>query len=682
MVLSSQRVSLSMLEKGIEEIKYDPQSTQAIEKVENKIKELQERVKECSKDANSIGNWFEGALKYYDVNERIFAPLLGRLFPIDACKFVGSLASLIFKVIKIIGVHLLLKESRILREIALTTDPKIPLVSEQKLRQMRAQINAVVRDLEKIKTEGQMNFIVPAIKATVGSLLPHSHKMIKSTSGTIKQISNFFFLNELFTKKNQWVFHLQGFSNIAICCGATKDSKNHIHDKGEQFLKSLKEAHTLTQVKDRLAVIGIEIPLPPTINEWKENLKTNERLLRYLRRACYCFYGEIPITDVANVQSWLVSQGQNRNKRLQEAILLIKDVVDECNKKSFQEIIVHLKDLHINLDTLSLNNRTLPIPPTTKEEWLKCSENGQFCEALAEQWVNYQETSARLLLQGLQPILLSKLHVEEKFLRLQMVENTLNLVSFIIQLILSFPQTILYQTNSLLEVFVKDLAKDGIPGGGAAYLFFPELNFKLGTLIMKFVGHFFAGQYKPNEYSFEGYRMSVKMRLYKLHVFVCDVMQLIGQAVLWLSIHLENRMNRLNGKKSVEEAARLNAKKAIYEKFRSDITQNIKNIEKNLEELRVKDAKNNLKQGVNDKEFDPIKNFVEAFLAVDPKFFPPNVVEFFEENLGIDFGNKDKTMVGPALRKVLAADGAKLIDLYTQSIRTQVENIYEPTREQ
>ena len=212
-------------------------------------------------------------------------------------------------------------------------------------------------------------------------------------------------------------------------------------------------------------------------------------------------------------------------------------------------------------------NEDFDLPPTMKAEWEQCIQNEEFCRALAGKLLNYNEEIMISIAQGLRQGLLSKHAIERQVLAFLKIEYGVQIAASIAQLALYTPLK-LCAIIPALEMFTIDIAKSGITGIGIIYICYPlysEMSFKLDSIIMLIVEHFYFIKFKPNEYSLENYQLAMQIRTAELIHKLYTLLFYFKQTLLWLNMRLiENCIMRLENK-SLDEYERFIQMSTHYE---------------------------------------------------------------------------------------------------------------------
>jgi hypothetical protein len=340
---------------------------------------------------------------------------------------------------------------------------------------------------------------------------------------------------------------------------------------------------------------------------------------------------------------------------------------------SFVEIQAYFAKRHIDINSISIPDADdLPVPPTNELEWEECAQNDEFIRALAEKWIDFQEGTAQMLMQAVRQAVLSKHQVEHKFLLFHAVEIGVGLFSTALQLSLCSPQVKLSTLSSVIEILITDIAKWGFPGLGAFYLgspLYPGMKFKIEALFMQIAKHFFAIAYKPNEYSLEGYQLTLKLRWTKLVMLYYTLHFILQKAALWINIRLVDNCIKGLDSNSISKDKRYDDLTEQYDLFSIVYKKEVQDLENKLWELQVKDANliinpQSQKTSANFGPSDPIKDIADSLIDADIDYFPPLVIEFIENQVNFKLSNANKAELEDHLKDFFAKSEDKFLSSY------------------
>lgn len=413
------------------------------------------------------------------------------------------------------------------------------------------------------------------------------------------------------------------------------------------FLNSLKKCSSPEAVEKILSQYSLtSIEVPESIDQWHAQME-NIRFSKHLVELYYSSVGKrLWMTDVLLEENLKSREKQTNAITVRAALTIIPAHCKECESKDFAQIKAHFKKSHINIEAIALDEevqKRLPSPPSTKDEWETCIKDPAFRLALARQYVEHQETTAQLVHQAAQQGLRSKIEVESTFLGDFRVTACNASIAFDL-LRFAFCLTQLQAAISVLDLFVTNFSKLNVPGMGIAHLLYPlypNLKFKLEAIVILLAEHFFAIKYKPYEYSLQGYKLIIQIRLLSLKAMVHSCLSNCQKLLLWLNIRLvENCIMGMkqtpfeNDTRYAELDNNLNTARNTYEK-------EIRLFMDQLTALKTKDANLTIApRGKKGQEVDFFESITEALADSDVDYFPYEVLHSWQENFGFELTNE------------------------------------------
>ena len=431
------------------------------------------------------------------------------------------------------------------------------------------------------------------------------------------------------------------------------------------FLNQLEGLNSIEEVNEILAKYSpTSREVPETIEQWNSQMKSDQ-FKTYLTELYYRSIGKRPLILPGD---YLKTRKVQTDKRTATAALaIIPTHCKECELKDIDQIRAHFKKLHIDIDKVVLNedlrnqlsspqNDGTKIKIDTKDKWEICIADPDFCLALARQYVEYQETIAKLVHQATQQALRSKIEVEKKFLGdFRMTACNVSIAFDVLQLFTCWGQ--LKAAEAVLDLFVTNFSKLNVPGMGIAHLLYPlypTLKFKLLAMIILLAEHFFAIKYKPYEYSLQGYKLVFQIHLLTLQAMAHYYLSYCQKMFLWLNIRLIENCIMGMEQSPFESDTRyadlnnsMNTAQNAYEKESLHFKEQ-------LAKLKIKDAnliilkRNYLHQAehmqTKGEEVNFLEIIAEALAAADVNYFPPEVIVEFKNNFGFDLTN-DKNVL-------------------------------------
>lgn len=433
-----------------------------------------------------------------------------------------------------------------------------------------------------------------------------------------------------------------------------EEQKQELIKDVDNFLKALCKCKSIDELKVILKKYGIPFNIPCTITE-PEILIKNPRFIRQMIRSYLFWTGNTQSFMETEKKNILSSMKEEHEKRVDEALIPVNQHIQQCKSLSWPEIKAHFAHIHVNIDTIELsaeeNPEKLLIPPTSKSEWDDCIQNPNFCIALAEKWVQHQETTAILSKQAVTQLLLSKHEVEKKSLFFRRTEHIVSIISNVIQLALCHQAARLFILSSsflgsALELMFIDLYKFQVPGTGvlyACYPLYPKITFKLEAMIMLLIKHFYFLRMKPHEYSLESYKLTLETNMLECIQTLRSLLFSTKRILLWIQINvIENRVFSKT-KKTLHEDKRYIGMMHQYQQKYLDCQASIKKLKKSLKNLKLDDAKLIVQPsaGIHPTS-NAFKDIGDAMKEVDVDFFPAQVKELFENHL-IDYSEENPT---------------------------------------
>jgi len=469
--------------------------------------------------------------------------------------------------------------------------------------------------------------------------------------------------------QKEWLFHLQTPFSVNI----SRENSNPTEDEDDDYFESqeydrtklfksmdtfssfLHHCKEIKEVQTKFKELELDFEIPSTIEQFKQ-LLTNERFVRDFFQNYYYQIGCRVAMDKAQINSNLKKRKNEYDRKIQRSIPFINQQIAECQNKSIEEIQDHFVELNIPLHLITIpqnheDEDHLSIPPSTKIEWEEATQNEEFVKALAGHWIDFQETTAQLAMQAMRQALLSKHQVERKFLSLQTFEYGIGLLSTGIQFALCNQEIKSFGICAAIEILITDIAKLGFPILGIFYVgspLYPEVKFKIEAIFTLVFRHFFAISYKPNEYSVQSYQLTLQIRMIRFKFLIYSLNFLLQQGLLWINIRLvENYIQQMNHANFSEDQRSIDLTKKNDE-YNLNCKKRIQSLQKNLEDLKIKDAKLIIQPQSDKKDHngdlsDPIENLANAIEKADIDYFPPLVIEFFENHAGFKLTNKTKT---------------------------------------
>ncbi len=535
----------------------------------------------------------------------------------------------------------------------------IDLIHDQ-INQLERQVKedqdeALVKGRAKLdKLAGKFSTI--PLERIGGIIQKKAEKIGTKTLGIYTQFREIFAVRKAYAKLTNWVFHLQPRILVNINCPEPIYSQQSLYEEVGIFLKSLESCKTIQEVQKILEEKGITEEIPPTFDEWNKLFK-GQRFSRHLVQCYYHSINKRPFMNKGHIERILDKLKDEKNKKVERCSAELDHHIDQCQNLNFAQTKAYFQKLHIHIDRIQIpknpdDAKLSPADqavteidyqdlPQTKDEWNQCVQDPEFRKALATQWVDYQETTGQLAMHMIRQALLSKNSIERQFLFFRNIEYIIKIASSIIQIALCLPEANVWLATSVIELFVTDLAKLGMPGMGLMSAFqpiYPDISFKLESLIMTVVEHFFAIKHKPYEYSLEGYCLTFSIRWLGLVANFHYLISLFEQALLWVNIRLIKNCIMHLEKRPLEEEDRYIEINETYEQNYLNYKRHVKDLKERLNQLRLLDAK----LFIHSRNPDALQDLANVLQEVDFSYLSVEVREFFEKNLGLKLNETNK----------------------------------------
>lgn len=498
-----------------------------------------------------------------------------------------------------------------------------------------------------------------------------ANKICKNIFGSIGRCIERSFIKQALARQKEWVSLLQTRIHIDKASSEPMSAYQDLEEKVTDFKDKLKRCKTLEEVEKTLNFHGMtSIEIPSTIEQWHAQRK-DPRFARSLYDSfCYAidktrFWRKEKIADHLN------NLKDEHRKKVDQAKPILSAYIENCKEMDFPAITAYLKARHIHLEQINIENCPgLASLPTTKEEWLAC-QSEQFLSCLASQYVDHQETTAQLSLQSARQMLLSKNKVEKNFLEFRKNENFVSIASSILQLFVCSGYA--FVVTSVLDLIVTDISKFGIPGItflSVGHPLYPNKDFKVLGIAMMLIEHFFAIKDKPNEYSSEGYKLSIQIRWFYLVARAHQLISLFQQMALWLNMRLvENCIMGLAAKPFESDPRYIKINEETKMKL-VNCKAEIERLENSLDLLRVKDGKLCVSSDSNCSSVensDPHQVLDESLADVNFDYFPPEIKAYYEDNLGIVLKEENKPLIRERLEKFFSKGEDVFIAQYREN---------------
>ncbi len=539
-------------------------------------------------------------------------------------------------------------------------EERLDSLRQQLLEEQQSAQSKGINNLGKILSKAVVSPLTDAL-THLTSLSDTSAKKIAARSGkcAFNIFKHFYHIYELYQARHlqrEWIHHLK--PRLIVDLSVSKAAQQELQEEAQAFLDSLAQCASLKEVKKQFKTVGLFLELPENFERWKQ-LLSDKRYCRYLIHSYYQCVGQQPVMNSAADMQTLLRQRQAAfEAKVEQSLPFIVEQIQICQEMDFAEIKQHFAALHVHFDRLES-------PPQDQQEWREKIQSEDFCLSLAKQWVDYQETSAQLAEQMMRQALLSKHHVESRFLMYHGIESLISIAFSVIQIALTIPSWALSQIWSLLQLLVTDVGAI-IPGFGFAAILFPEINLKVDNVLLLFFEYLVGFTYKSHEYSVEGYKISFLIRWFKFASLIYTLINYSAQGILWSTYSLGTYIPQAQ---PIDVNTHLTQMQENLKQQQLNYKRRIKDLEECLHQLRLQDVRSMIQpdaplQRENEQEFDPFENLAAALKDVDFNYFPPSILEFFEENLGIELTKVNPHQLKERIEKSFTLDDEDFIDSY------------------
>lgn len=386
-------------------------------------------------------------------------------------------------------------------------------------------------------------------------------------------------------------------------------------------------------------------------------------------------------------QSLKVKKDDFEGKVIESIESFIKPRLLQWQAMSFEDIQRDCVKLGIDLNTL-------PHPPQNQVEWTNVIATDDFQRELAEQYVKHCHEIGKLIKQVVKRALLNKSHVEENALNYCKYESYLTIILGIAKIILAFPSHLhAYPASELIiSTLFNDAVKDAnplvkrhLPQIGFINALRPHLHLKIIDIFpCRILRHIGNASYKPHEYSFKGYELSLKKESVEFCAWTYQRAIELIQCLIGLSkILADNYIPGLS-----KDDPLFVQIECILTQEHSNGEQWIKNFEKQLDELRLKDIEPlfhpqasieqkesglfedllqkiqtfNEKKGIGNTE-DPLQIIEDALSHIDVKYVKKSTREFFLKQISQDLLINSPHEVQSKLKDIFCSKGQDFVNM-------------------
>ena len=448
-------------------------------------------------------------------------------------------------------------------------------------------------------------------------------------------------------------------------------AQQKLRQEEKEFINELNNCKKIEEVQSQLKKKGISFKVPSMIDEFKRQMDTEE-FKRELLMSFHSAGQTRPVMNEGDIEDILINREMSHNDKIEKTLAFLDGEIQKSELMEWDEIRTHFAELKIPLDAEHLGS----LCPGSKDEWLQLlqdRDNG-FLQVLAQTRVEYHETVAQLVKQGVYSHLDGKLKVERNFLHLSAAECIVDIVSNIFYLILQVFEGQLFALSTLTEIFLTDICKMKIPGIQLLPIFHPlyRMPFKVGTIALFLIRSFFASRYKPNEYSLKAYGLTMYMRIINLSMIGPYLLYYLKLTLLVIKVRLiENQILR-RSQTPLEIDPRYLALNKSYEQKREECDESIRKIEMALDGMRLQDA--HLTTGLKSGSLKDIDDALKD-KNVDPSLFPEHVIDHFQQNLcGFKLTSETKEDFKSHLENLLSFSEDSFMDYYASNRFAYLKN--------
>jgi len=525
--------------------------------------------------------------------------------------------------------------------------------------------------------------IFPRIGATIMSRFApltekESIKGIKHFIRLYKEVKNIYTIWKDYKLPNEWAYHLK--PKILIDETVSDQSRQDLLVEMKAFIDELFQLPTVQAVRKKLNEAGLrslESNVPNLIEDWRE-LLTHKRFQRHLC-ASYAFSNHkqtIRSMNGERLKLMIDKRKEIFDQQVQSALLEVNPMITSQEGANLEEIKQFFAKNHIHIDqalffnlqsqkpgsSLSKVLKAKATPVESLHDWHMAVGQPDFRRQLAEQWVKHQYAIAQLTEQAIRHATLSKLNVERNLIIYRLVEHVVSIASCLLSLSLLFiaPQW------GIVKIVLDVLLSEGkIPGLGIISVLYPEITLSVDSLLMSMISHCFAYHYKPHEYSFEGYKISLQQQWLNLKSFIHSFLFALKRICFETSLKFEKFVLRRSGEQLQEMQRKINFKQKL-KNYKLSQKQSNNQLKERLNVLRLKDVQRHAYPNIFKKNLPlkPIPDIVEALKEAHFSYFPENTLQFFEENLGFKLTEESKPQLAKKIEQHFAWSESSFFDYY------------------
>lgn len=547
-------------------------------------------------------------------------------------------------------------ETNKIKEIEIRLDK----LSQSILEENQAISHGCLKNFSKFASSAVPLGITLIISVPIKAMSLVCKELNKIVLSSIK-IHEFFYL---FKGKNEWQSHLQPkivIDQTTALNKARTGEQDRLQIEALHFISDLEHCESLAQVNTLLKKHNISIKLPTLFPEWQDHIQ-KQTVKDELIQSYYHNVGKHPFMNTEDLQTLLEKRKDQFNEKVDRATDLFLQHFENCkDMESLEEIIQYFAGINGCLDRLE-------DPPKNKADWDQKAATVDFQKALATEWVKHQEALAQQAELTLRQMLKSKISQAQPFIMLDGVENAAQIGWSLTQLWLSFKNPLVSTTLSALDSTIKNLS-EVLPFIGFATLFYPEWKFKCIPIIFAILRHCIGKYYKPNEYTFEGYKLALEIRWMRLILLTQSMTAWVRQMVLWINIRLiENCVLKFKDAPFEEDARVLRIKEKLT-RSHENCNHQINSLKDRLNTLRSMDNMINLfpdaDKSVVKEGAGPEEILAESLLKGDFEYFPESTCSFIGKQLGVELTNNNKDKIVKSLKELFLQNDDDFVESFT-----------------
>jgi hypothetical protein len=516
------------------------------------------------------------------------------------------------------------------------------------------------------------------ILAFVIKLTPLAKGAKKPLIEIVKSLNQIYVSRSLLTKQKELIYSLNPIQDLSQTDAVSK------------FLDRLKKCQNFQEVKDEFksADINEEI-LPEQFEQFRFLMEHNARYQNDIsNRYLYSLQRKSPFTRLSQphlsntpiarpyANGQYIEQLLRRRQIEVETKIAsmkqdIKNKIDAtANTQSFEPIKTYFKALSIDLDDIQVNNQ----PVTNRDLLLLAKNDDQLMERLAKSRLSAIETKASSVVHAIRATLLSKHPEERDFLKFTVLTSTISALFGGIEISCVFSQKIKsFFSETLIKSFSKNLIN--LPNIGLIFVLFPKTSIKVLAIFLAIAKHIFSKQYKPNEYSAEGYKLGLKIGvLTAIHYFYL-AMLFFQKTFLWVDINLiEARIMKMEIQAN---DPRYDEIETDWQQSKTDFREKKNPLDEAYQTLQTQDVDfmlnpNSKGKNIEGESLDAIKTIISTLDKEDFQYYQQEVQDFLNRHLDLAIrqdGSTTRTQVKIAdkVKELFTSEGETFIRVHQEN---------------